>query len=292
MPPDFDLRPLYHAPLADFVAARADLARRLRQAKDPRAAEVRTLRKPSLSAWAINQLFAHEPDALAALIAAGERARAAQVDATGGSDPRPLRDLLLAIRRQTAELTERAAALLAAADRAPGEAIVERIRHNLDALALDPASAPVAERGWLDVDLEPPGFEIVAALQIAAAGSRAAKGTSPAPPPAARTATVDRLDDRRKAIAERKERERRERLERLRADLAGAEAAAAETRAAADEATREADAAARELAAAEERATAATERASEAGRRAEEADAAAARARQLLEDAERDARGG
>jgi hypothetical protein len=289
MPNDPDLRPLYHAPLADFVAARADLAKRLRQAKDPRAAEVRNLRKPSLSAWAVNQLFAQEPEAIAALIDAGERARAAQVDATEGADPQPLRDLLLDIRRQTARLTERAAALLTAADRAPGEAIVERIRHDLDALALDPATAPVAERGWLDEDLEPPGFEIVAALQLAAAGSRPAKRSSPAPPPAARKATIDRLDDRRKAIAERKERERRERLERLRADLTRAVAAAAETRAAVEEANREADAAARDLDAAEKRATATTERASEAARRAEEADAAAVEARQLLEDAEREA---
>ena len=53
-----ELRALYQGPLADFVGARKALAKRLRQAGDPRHAEVAELRKPGLSAWAVNRLFA------------------------------------------------------------------------------------------------------------------------------------------------------------------------------------------------------------------------------------------
>jgi hypothetical protein len=180
---DQEIRALYHGPFADFVAARQALAKRLKQEGDERAAAVKELRKPSLSAWAVDQLFAHEAQAMAAFVAAGERARAAQRKAEAGGDPRPLREALATIAGETPRLLARGAELLAAAERAPGEAIVERVRTNLEALALDPQTAPVAARGWLDEDLAPPGFEVMAALQVAAAGVRPAKGG-----PATRTA--------------------------------------------------------------------------------------------------------
>ncbi|HEX6203898.1 MAG TPA: hypothetical protein VF100_12910 [Thermoanaerobaculia bacterium] len=289
-----DLRPLYHGPLADFVAARAALARQLRQAGDPRAAEVRTLRKPSLSAWAVNQLFAHEAGDMAALIDAGERTRRAQQAAAEGGDARPLRDLVADLRARTARLGQRAVEVLTAAGgQAPGEAIAARVRGNLDALAFDPATAEVAARGWLDSDLEPPGFEILAALQVAAAGPRPAGQAksfrSAAADRAAREpAPVSHFGERRQAIAERKARERRERRERLRAELARAEAEAAERQTAAERAAEAAEEAAGELAAAQARAAEAASRAEDTRRRAVDAQAAVDRAREALAVTERE----
>lgn len=283
--PPPDLRPLYHGPLADFVAARDALARRLRQGGDPRAAEVRVLRKPPLSAWAINQLFAREPQAMAALADAGERARRLQETAARRGDGQALRDLLRDIRAQAGRLTQRAAEILAAAaGKAPGEAIVERLRGSLDALAFDPATAPVTARGWLDDDLPPPGFEIMAPLQLAAAGPapRGAQATRVPADRGSRAAPVAHLDDRRRAIAERRERERRERLERLRAELARAESETDERQAAAERATAAADEAARELEAARKRAAEAEARAEEARRRAADAQESLDRARAAL----------
>ena len=53
---------LYRLPLAEFVPARDQLARQLRAAGDREAArQVASLRRPSISAWAANQLAQAAP---------------------------------------------------------------------------------------------------------------------------------------------------------------------------------------------------------------------------------------
>lgn len=308
---DEAIRALYQGPLAEFVAARQALARRLKKEKDKQAASVAELRKPSLSAWAVNQLFAHEVRAMAALVEAGVRARAAQERASAGGEVRGLREALASIREEVPRLAARGVELLATAERAPGEAIAERVRVDLEALALDPANEAVAARGWLDDDLPPPGFEVMAALQVAAAGARPVKvepvrslpaGPGPRPAAAMKTAagrapasaalpamaSPPSIADRRERDAQqRRERERTELLERLRADLTRAETATARQRRAADEAAAAAEHAAREAADAERRAVEARSRAREAKQAAASAEAVAAAARAAFARAER-----
>jgi hypothetical protein len=50
-----DIDKLYQLPLAEFTAARNELAKR--ESGAGRSAEIRALQKPSLPAWAVNQLF-------------------------------------------------------------------------------------------------------------------------------------------------------------------------------------------------------------------------------------------
>src|SRR6185436_12913614 len=226
MPPrapgiDDEIRALYLGPFAEFTPARNALAKRLKKEGSPREAEVKELKKPSLSAWAVDQLFAQEARAMAAFVGAGERARAAQRKAVAGGDPKALRDLLATIRGEVARLTGRGVELLAETEKAPGEAIVDRLRSNLEALALDPAAAEIAARGWLDADLDPPGFEVMAALQVAASrgaplrgpGSSATatpaarpRGAAPAP---ARTSARDDAARHRAPLRRRPQRRRR-----------------------------------------------------------------------------------
>jgi hypothetical protein len=53
---------LYQLPVAEFVAARDQLVRQLRAAGDREAARrVAALRRPSISAWAANQLARPPP---------------------------------------------------------------------------------------------------------------------------------------------------------------------------------------------------------------------------------------
>ena len=317
---DDEVRALYHGAFGEFIAARDALAKRLKQAGDARAAEVKQLRKPSLSAWAVDQLFAHEPRAMAAFVGAGERARAAQRRAASGGDPKPLREALATIRGETPRLTARGVELLAATEKAPGEAIVERLRTNLEALALDPEATPVAARGWLDADLDPPRFEVMAALQVAASSGAAGKATrapsaggprslSREAPPAARPgksaaasdgaarggakkaerplATVHRLDDARTAAAERRERADRDRLERerrARRDRLAAELARAEREA--RERRTAADRADVDAADADRRAAEARARAQKARELAAAAEATVAQARKAFDEAE------
>ena len=312
---DDEIRALYLGPFAEFTTARNALAKRLKKEGHTREAEVKELKKPSLSAWAVDQLFAQEPRPMAAFIGAGERARAAQRKAVAGGDPKALRDLLATIRGEVARLTGRGVELLAETEKAPGEAIVDRLRTNLEALALDPEAAPVASRGWLDEDLKPPGFEVMAALQVAASRGAPLRGPGPsaaataagrpraAAPAPARTsarddaakgapqraakplATVHRLDDARNAAAARRERaerdraERRAHRERLASELARGEREARERRTAAERA--EVDAAD-----AERRAGEARTRAQKAAELANAAEAAVAQARRALAEFE------
>ena len=52
---------LFDLPLDEFTAARNDLAKRLKRDGDEDAAEqVRSLPKPSIAAWAVNQLARRE----------------------------------------------------------------------------------------------------------------------------------------------------------------------------------------------------------------------------------------
>ena len=302
-PLDDEIRDLYQGTLAEFTAGRQALAKRLRQAGDPRQSAVRELRKPSLSAWTVNLLFRREGRAVAALVGAGERARAAQRRVGKGGDAAALRDLVATIRGETERLTGRGVEILTETERAPGGAIVERLRTNLQALALDPATAPVAARGWLDEDLPPPGFELLAALQVATAPPR------PAPRAKAGRA-VARADTREPpgdivhrrggasgGAVEREQRragERRERVERARAELAGTESEAEEARRAAERFNREAEVvaeeaaeAARQAQAAQVKARAARRIADDAKNEAARAEATLARARQALARAER-----
>ncbi|HEX5758930.1 MAG TPA: hypothetical protein VF121_07015, partial [Thermoanaerobaculia bacterium] len=107
---DDEIRDLYRGPLGDFTAGRQALAKRLRQDKDPREAEVKELGKPPLSAWAVNQLFAREAKGMAALVGAGERARAAQRRVVTGGEAGPLRQAIETVRGEVERLAERGAA--------------------------------------------------------------------------------------------------------------------------------------------------------------------------------------
>lgn len=162
------MRRLYTLPLGEFIAERNALAKRLQKEGDRAAAdEVKALPKPSVSAWAVNQLFAQEGDRMQDLLAAGEQARSALQHTLTVGDAETLREALQNQRELRDDLRRHAAAILSE-DRAPGQAILDRVTVNLDALALSPGAAEEAERGWLSHDLEPPGFEVLSGLQFAA----------------------------------------------------------------------------------------------------------------------------
>nr|MBA2626066.1 hypothetical protein [Acidimicrobiia bacterium] len=70
---------LYELDPAAFVPARDALAKRLVAEGEPaEAKEVRARRRPTLVAWAANQLVRRDRAAVEALLAAGNRLRAAQ----------------------------------------------------------------------------------------------------------------------------------------------------------------------------------------------------------------------
>ncbi len=168
-PTDDELRRLYTLPLGEFTAERNVLAKRLQKSGDKDAAdEVKSLAKPSVSAWVVNQLFAREEERMRGLLTAGEHARSALQHTLTVGDAEALREALHDQRELRDELRQRAAEILEQDVRAASQTILDRVTVNLDALALSPAAAEEATRGWLDADLEPPGFEVLAGLQLAA----------------------------------------------------------------------------------------------------------------------------
>lgn len=70
---DAEIDRLYALPLDEFTAARNGLARRLRREVAPAAGdEVKQLRKPSVAAWALNQVRRHDPERSDHLLEAGQ----------------------------------------------------------------------------------------------------------------------------------------------------------------------------------------------------------------------------
>jgi hypothetical protein len=306
---DAEIGGLYALPLGEFTPARNALAARLKKEGDQEAAErVKGLAKPSVSAWAVNVLFRDERERMDALLAAGERARHALGEALTHGAAETLRGALHDERELRDELRRGAVDLLTEDGRAPGRAIVDRITVNLESLALSPAAAAAAERGWLDADLDPPGFEILAGLQLGAArrdrrglrlvpqapagedkkARRKEDKPAPAPPPrkeppAPREDAVEtKRRQREKAAREREETAERERREREEAKTRERIGRAEEKVARAAE---EAESLRTEAERAERAATEAERAAEEARRRAEAARETAGRSRTRAERA-------
>src|SRR3982751_775173 len=167
---DDELARLYRGPLEGFTAARNELAKQLKKLGQGEDADrVKSLAKPTPSAWAVNALFERDREKMDALLAAGKKARTAQQQAVSGRGAEALREGLGSVRRLIDELRRLGVGILAEAGHGASQAMMERIGTNLQTLALSPTAAEEVSRRWLDRDLDPPGFEVLTGLQIAGA---------------------------------------------------------------------------------------------------------------------------
>jgi hypothetical protein len=161
-----DLEPeidaLFRLALSEFTPARNALAARLKREKRAIDAErVKSLAKPPAPAWAVNQLYWENPQAIDRLLAVTDRVRKAQ---TGRAKNVDMRELLDEKKRMTAELVERAAAILAAAGHAASPDAMRRVSSTLESLAAWGDTKGVPTAGRLTADLAAPGFEALAAV--------------------------------------------------------------------------------------------------------------------------------
>lgn len=186
---DAELDRLYGLPLEEFTKARNDLSARLKKAGETdAAAEVKALAKPSVPAWAVNQLARRRKRDVRTLLDAAERSRSGKA--------KSLREALDEQRDVLQRLTDEARELLEAERGSAPDAMVQRIAATLRAAASDPAAAELLERGRVNEDLEPAGFEALAGL----VGAQA-------PPPSKRDegeARRKRLEAAQRAVRERK----------------------------------------------------------------------------------------
>ena len=173
-----DIDALFQLPLAEFTAARNALATRLKKAGDAEGAErVKAMTKPSVPAWAVNQLYWKHRIPLDRLLDAGQRFRKAQTTQLAGKSA-DIREPLEARRAALADLSTRVAKILTDAGSAAAPDTMRRVTTTLEALSTYAGIPDTPQAGRLTDDVPPPGFEALAALVPTVGGSGRAGGPS------------------------------------------------------------------------------------------------------------------
>jgi hypothetical protein len=159
MPAERDLDRLYGLPREEFTEARNALVRELRNAgrKDD-AEEVRALKKPAVSVWAVNQLARRHPREVADLVKAGDALRKAQRDVLAGKKGADVREASRALHELADELVGAAREILEETGDRATQATAQRISGTLRAASSDPAAAKLLRKGHLSEDVESVGF--------------------------------------------------------------------------------------------------------------------------------------
>ncbi len=183
-----DAADLYGLPLDRFVPERTALAKALRGDGDrAEAGAVAKLAKPSVAAWAVNQLIRTQRREVTDLFEAGDALRGAQEDVVAGrGNARALREASERERVAVSALLERARGLLGSEGHGLSQLTLDRVADTLHAAALEPEARAEVQQGCLTRELRHVGLGEFAL----AAG----------PPPRSREASPP-VDDERRARA-------------------------------------------------------------------------------------------
>ncbi|MEO3870728.1 hypothetical protein ABGB18_18115 [Nonomuraea sp. B12E4] len=244
---------LYSLPPSDFTAARAAEARAAKETGDVRLSrDIAKLRRPTVSAAAVNRVAREQPEELARLLEVGERLRAAWEEQDAAA--------LAELTRRRGEVTARLGRLVRQAGDLSA-AVGAEVDQTLEAAVVDAEAAAQVRAGRLVKPLSYSGF-------------------TPAPvtrrrPAAARKSAEESAEEARRREEAREEARARERRE--------AEAAHREWREALAAATKEHDERAEEVAGLERRLAEARKRLDESRQRLEVTQREERHARRRLE---------
>jgi hypothetical protein len=189
-----DAEDLFGLPLDRFIAERTALSKALRaDGRRDEAKEVAAIRKPSVAAWAVNQLVRTRGQALEELFTAGDALHDTQEQVLGGhGDAQDLRAAAERERVAVDELLEAGRGLLTSEGHELSAAVLERVSDTLHAAALDDDARQEVEGGRLQRELQHVGFG--AGLGLAAAPA-APKKSSRRQTPAKRAKREDKPRD-------------------------------------------------------------------------------------------------
>jgi hypothetical protein len=185
---------LYAMPFDDFIAGRAAAAKELLAGQPvtpelrSRAAEVRSLPKPSVSAWAVNMLAWHRPETLRELAELGTAMRQAQ-DAL---DAPTLRSLGGERRKLLADTVGAARDVAEQQGRKISAAIATEVEETLRAATADEGAAAAVRSGRLLRALSGDGVDSV---PLSGAVALPEMPGPPAPPSAGSTPATDTTTD-------------------------------------------------------------------------------------------------
>jgi hypothetical protein len=137
---------------------------------------VRSLVKPSIPAWAVNQVYWRHRPAFDRLITAGDRLRKAQSSTLAGKSG-DVRGALDDVREALSELSRLAATELETAGHNASPGAMRAVTATLEALSAYGTADHAPPVGRLVDEVDPPGFETLAALVPNAGASSG--GTAP-----------------------------------------------------------------------------------------------------------------
>jgi hypothetical protein len=194
---------LYGLPLDRFVPERGALARALRsQGRRDEAGGVAQLRKPSVAAWAVNQLVRTQGGAIAELFEAGEDLRRAQDELLAGrGNAAELRAAGERERTAAGELVATARGLLGSEGQELSATVLDRVADTLHAAAFDDEARAQVRDGRLVRELRHVGLGGGGANAAAAPGPRASKPPRSGSEPMPEAAADQRRRDRKQAAA-------------------------------------------------------------------------------------------
>lgn len=176
---DFDS--LFRLPLTDFIGARKALAAKLKsQGRAADAERVRATAKPSISAWAVNQLYWRHRQVFDRLLEISRLFRESQTSNSAGRID-AMRDALEARRKVLSELTELATTLLREAGYNPSLEMMRRIATTLEGASAYAALPAGVSAGRLTKDIDPPGFDSLTSLASTASVSQRSKKAASGP---------------------------------------------------------------------------------------------------------------
>ena len=178
---DDEIDRLYQGPLEAFTEARNALA------KSAKRADLKTLQKPNLPAWVVNQLHWHRRPVIDRLVAAAEAVRLEHGKALTGKNA-DVRAAEQAHRDLVKDGLAAAREVLAEGGHPATPATLDAIRETLQALPSPEAN------GRLTRALSPRGFEALAGLTVTAP-ARPAMHVVPPPKRHDRTAGTSRASD-------------------------------------------------------------------------------------------------
>ena len=220
---------LYGVDPEDFVAERKRLARELKDAGDAASADaVAKTRKPTVAAWALNQLARKQRRDVDLLLDAGHRLRQAQEGVVGGDDRTAFEQAQKTERDALRRLTRQASELLGGAS-AP---TLAQISSTLRTAAVSEEGRELLARGRFTAPLEAEGFDVFGALPA----PRPSRGRKQAQTRAAGE-ELKKAKERLREL-EREARAAEREAERLKAEWTESERAAESARAAVAEAQR------------------------------------------------------
>jgi hypothetical protein len=213
VPSSQELDRLYQLPLAEFTAARNELAKEA--GKD--GAAIKSLVKPSIPAWAVNQLYWTDRRTYDRLIKASERVRAGHAQSLKGKKA-DLAALELQHDAAIKQAADRVRAILAGAGDPATPATMKAVVDTLRAL-------PGGEPGRLSKTLAPMGFDALGALLKRGSGPKALAEIVTFAPPKPRPDEAAEAARRAQEAAERRRKQVGVELKRLASALKTARAA-------------------------------------------------------------------